>query len=137
MVNSTYDLTISLTFESVDPIGHISSIMGVSPTSYLNKERSKFSFYKSDKNIWVYAKKYRDYDGSISIQLEDFFAGIPDYSSKIKNARQYAKCAFRISVVTNWAQSGFSLGTKELEVIHCLDIPLEVSVFSWGNCVSE
>lgn len=137
MISHTFDLTVSLTFESVNALGHISTILGVSPTSYINKEKPKFSFVKSDKYVWVYSKKYRDYDGSVAVHIDDFLADIPDYSSKIRIACQYANCALRISVVTNWAQSGFSLGTKELEIIHRLDIPLEISVFSWGNCVDE
>lgn len=137
MTNSTYDLTISLLFKSVKDIEHISSIMEVQPTSYINKEHSKYRFIECDTNVWVYAKKYQDHDGSIAVHIGDFFSYIPDYLSKIASARKHADCTLRISIVTDWAQSGFSLGTNELEIIRSLDIPLEVSIFSWGNCMDE
>lgn len=137
MTNATYDLTISLLFKSANEIEHISSIMEVSPTSYINKEHSKHRFIECNTNVWVYAKKYKDYDGSIAIHIEDFFSYIPDYLSKIASARKYAECTLRISIVTDWAQSGFSLEPKELDTIRSLNIPLEVSIFSWGNCMNE
>lgn len=137
MVDSTFDLTISLIIKSSNSLEHISTVLGISPTSYRNREQSQFGFIESDKNIWVYSKKYRNYDGNISIQISNFLDDIPNYSFGITFARQHAECTIRISIISDWAQNAFSLESKELEVIRNLDVPLEVSIFSWGNCVSE
>lgn len=137
MNNSKFTLMLSLRFESEDAIDFITDILGVLPTSYQTKGGTKFKFIQLGKNIWLFSKKYSNWDGSVSICVEDFLSNIPDYLQRIKIAQKYAKCFLRISVVSDWAQAGFFIEPKEIGRIYDLDIPVEISIFSWGNCVTE
>ena len=42
-----------------------------------------------------------------------------------------------LSVVSLYAQIGFTLSPSDLDLLNKLDVAVEMSVFSWGGCVDE
>lgn len=137
MINSVFDLAISLKFESENALDWISDLLGVCPTTYIPKGMTLFDFVKADKYIWVLTKRSSEYDGNKPIEIGTFFDTVPDILLKIEDIKQHARCSFRISVVSEWAQIGYTINPENLAYLNRLSIPLEISVFSWGRCVDE
>lgn len=134
MIKSEFDLAICLIIESAEPIEYISKIMGIHPSRSINKGESRFSFIrKADNNIWMFRKRYKQ-PARFSECLQQFFEEIPERKSSICEVKQLGTCTLRISIISVFGQIGFSLSERDIRLLNQLEIPLEISIFSFGNC---
>lgn len=137
MMESQFDLTVGLIIKTSEPLEFITEIMGVFPTKSLRKGEGYFSFSEEvDNNIWIMRECYKE-RADIGSCLQDYFEHIPDYFHRINQVKRYGVCTFRISIVSIYGQIGFSLSKKDLLLLNQLNIPCEVSIFSYGNCIDE
>lgn len=137
VVKSEFDLGICLIIESAEPIEYISKIMGIPPSRSIKKGESRFVFTsKADNNIWMFRKRFKKPTG-FSACLQQFFEEIPEFDSRISELMHWGTCALRISVVSVFGQIGLSLSPKDIGLLNQLEIPVEISVFSYGNCVNS
>ena len=105
----------------------ISSIMEVPPTK----------LFKTDTgNRWVHIKLYKN-QKDIDNCIQEYFASIPDVVEKIKRVQQYGSCVLRVSVVSLLGQFGFCMSKSDLQLLSQLDIPMEISIFSFGCCIDD
>lgn len=137
MFTPTFNITLALKFESSEQLEWISDVLGLSPSLYFPKTSAKTGTAERNQNVWVYKKKICGYTGDASVCINEFLESIPNISQKLEYIGQYAKCIFRLSIVSEWAQIGFFLTPKDMDSLSRLSIPLEVSIFSWGNCEKE
>lgn len=137
MTNSTFDLALSLKFESENTLDWLSDFLGIYPTTYIPKGTSQFDFIKYDKNIWILTKKYSNYNGNDPIGIDSFLDSISNLLPKIEDIKQHINCSFRVSVVSEWAQICYTIKPDSLAILNRLSIPLEISVLSWGHCIDS
>ena len=136
-MKTDFDVTIGLIIRTTEPVELISEIMGILPSK---------SFDKGDKqidnlqcychNTWIHRMRYEQ-ETDIEMCIQRYIDQIPAFASKIINVKKYGTCTFRISIVSLYAQMYFHLSSIVLQMLNNLDIPCEVSVFSYGNCIDE
>lgn len=137
MVKNTFDLIILLKIETDENLDYISDILNLSPTDSIKKGERKLKFSdEAESNIWMYDKKFRDCE-NIGNKLCGFLESIPQLSQKIDDVKKIGTITMRISLISDLAQIGITLSEKDLALLSDLQIPLEISVFSWGGCVDE
>ena len=94
-------------------------------------ERIKKKSNRTD--IWTYKKTYTC-EGSVDDFLIDFLHETNLTKQKSAHLSRLGNCSLRISLVSNYAQMGISLSHSSIKRIEELEIPLEITVFSWGEC---
>ena len=94
-------------------------------------ERIKKKSNRTD--IWTYKKTYTC-EGSVDDLLIDFLHETNLTKQKSAHLSRLGNCSLRISLVSDYAQMGISLSHSSIKRIEELEIPLEISVFSWGEC---
>ena len=88
---------------------------------------------RSRTDIWTYKKTYMR-EGSVDDFLNDFLHEANLTKQNIAHLSRLCNCSLRISLVSKYAQMGISLAHSSIKKIEELEIPLEISVFSWGEC---
>ena len=121
------DIRLGIIIDTPESAEVISSIMGVPPTNTFRTETG---------NRWVYTKRYKK-QKDIDQCIQEYFSSIPDLAEKIKSAQQYGSCVFRLSVVSVLGQFGVSFSQSDLQLLSQLDIPMDISVFSYGCCIDD
>ena len=137
MKSSSFDVTIGISVHSLELCNSISEIMGVPPTKHIKKGESQFQFQeKACENIWIYSIKHRN-AVDLDFCIEEFMERIPNLGKKVEEINRFGWCNLRISIVSLMAQIGFSLSSYDLQRFSILGIPVNISVFSWGNIDEE
>ena len=131
MTAFSFDVTTGISIRSLAPCDTISKIMGVEPNKYIKKGESQFQ-EKACENIWIYRVKHKN-SFNLDICVDEFMESIPDLRKKVNEIKPYGECSLRISIVSLMAQIPFSISSYNLQRLSILDIPLDISVFSWGN----
>ena len=135
MAEILFDLMICFKIETNDEIDTITNILNINPTDYILKGVSRSVVLEpAEKNVWMYDKKYRNCN-SIETLLQNFFEDIPNLFNKIGELRAYGEISIRLSIISDFAQIGFTLSEKDIKYLNCLNIPVEISIFSWGGCI--
>ncbi len=140
MKNSEFDLRIILRFEtmkSLSEIEQITSILNIQPSKIIKKGEilSKKPYLKSKSFVWeLQTERIRDCS-DIDNHIEDFFSKYPSIIENLEYLNNHTKIRFRISIVSVFAQVGFSLNTKSIELLRKLKVPCEISLLSWGGVI--
>lgn len=124
---SELDFSIGIIVDTAGSTEMISSILGLSPSKIFQTEHG---------SKWVLRRTYKN-KTDINHCIEEYFIGITHYAEKIHKVKQHGSCVFRISVVSRLGQFGFSLSESDLHILNQLDIPVEISVFSFGCCIDD
>lgn len=135
MAEILFDLMICFKIETNDEIDTITNILNINPTDYILKGVSRSVVLEpAEKNVWMYDKKYRNCN-SIETLLQNFFEDISNLFNKIGELKAYGEISIRLSIISDFAQIGFTLSEKDIKYLNCLNIPVEISIFSWGGCI--
>ena len=127
-MNDSFDLILSVYGHTELGLNELSSVLKRMPDSFSSESDVASSLHP--KNYWTVFEKYRA-QKDIMPALEDF---IEKYSELVLNiADSELSFCFRISIVTQWAHTGFSLGEEVLSRLSRLGVPLTFSFFSWGS----
>ena len=136
-MNSEFNATVGLIVYTTEPLSLITDIFATKPTKTVsNVDNPCDDQGEKQYNAWV-LKAHHKQVHSIERCIYDFLGQIPDYSDKINKVKQYGNCVFRISIFSVYGQIGFSFSPQELLVLSQLNIPLEISILSFGNCKDE
>ena len=137
MAVTTFDFLIWLKIETEEDIDFITDVLNLKPTDSIQKgERKSKVLAPAESNIWIYGAQYRDCTHTEG-KMSEFLEGIPLLFRKIEELRKIGIVTIRISLVSEFAQIGANLSEKDLLLLSRLQIPLEISVFSWGGCIDE
>ena len=140
MNKSKFDLKIILRFEtakSLYEIEQITNLLNIQPSKVIKKGEilSKKPLLKSKSYVWqLETERIRNCD-DIDNHIEDFFSKYPSVIENSEYLNDHTTVRFRISVVSDFAQIGFSLNTKSIELLNRLNVPCEFSLFSWGGVI--
>ena len=66
--------------------------------------------------------------------IDDFFKKYPSILEKKNLLSQMGKMRIRLSIISLYGQFLYHLTPQETEVLSVLNIPVEISVFSYGRC---
>lgn len=137
MMQEQFDVAIGLIITTTIKLELITQIMGIAPTKSVQKcdEKSVLSD-KLNSNMWIFRERFK-YQSDIDTCMYKFFKSIPNLKDKIYEANRYGSCVLRISLVSEYGQIGFSLSANNIQFLSELDIPVEVSIFSYGQCIDE
>lgn len=140
MKNGEFDLRIVLRFEtmkSLSEIEYITKLLNIEPSKVIKKGEilSKKPLLKSKSFVWQLETERILNCSDIDNQIEDFFTRYPSIIKNIEYLNNYTTIRFRISIVSDFAQVGFSLSTKSIELLKRLNVPCEISIFSWGGVI--
>lgn len=136
MIVAKFNATIGLIIKSSKHTKIISNIVGFPPAKELAENTiDPCVSPKGNTKIWIIKKRYEDRT-DIETCLQDFLNDIPNYQLCVQQIKQYGTCAIRISIVTSFGQFGFSLSPTDFHILAELGIPLEISVFSLGECIN-
>ena len=132
MVNCLYDVSISLKTVTDKSIESVSDSIGFMPTEVFRKGSKPFrnADYTSPHNVWLLTERYPE-QSDIRYAVGRFFQKFGDCAAKA-NRMQEAEAAIRISLVSDFAQMGFTLTDAELDFLKRSCLPIEFSVFSFG-----
>ncbi len=132
MVNCLYDVSISLKIVTDKSIESVSDSIGFMPTEVFRKGSKPFrnADYTSPHNVWLLTERYPE-QSDIRYAVGRFFQKFGDCAAKA-NRMQEAEPSIRISLVSDFAQMGFTLTDAELDFLKRSCLPIEFSVFSFG-----
>ncbi len=133
MNSLNFQTSIAIIIRSSEPIDVISEKMGISPTKVSQNQNAVDS---DANNLWAYKKRFKD-GTNFSVCLQNFIEEIPFLSQKIAMLKQYSSCTLRVSIVSLFAQLGFTISNSDLQTLSSLDIPFEITLFSYGNCIDD
>lgn len=136
MNQAEFDIGLSLIIRTKESFECISNIMGFEPTKKISLQSKTIEAKDVDENIWVYKERYEKCI-DIGLVIQEFANGIKDFANKVFLIKKLGTCVFRISIVSIYGQFGFSLSEKDLLLLSDLQIPLEMTFFSYGNCIDE
>lgn len=132
-----FDVTMALIIHTTESLSRITEIMGIAPTTSIKGcDANTDDLSMSGESIWIYHTKYKR-KTDLDQCMQQFVAQFSDFSSRVTEAKKNGICAIRISIVSLYAQFGFSLSNQELQLLSELNIPLEMTVFSFGNCIDD
>ena len=133
VLSNNYDMSICLIIETDETIEYITDIVGVTPTEYLRKGEKKLKFAEpSDKNKWFFKERFKSCT-EIGENFSKYFEKIPQIFRVINDLKKIGLVAIRLSIVSDYAQIGCVLSPEDLGLINDLGVPLEISIFSWGE----
>lgn len=137
MIDTTFDLSICLKIETEENIDFITDVLNLRPTDSIKKgERKSRVLDEAESNIWMYDVKYGACKNTEGM-LCGFLEGIPRLFQKIKDLKKIGTATIRISIVSDFAQIGVGFAENDLLLLSRLQIPIEISVISWGQCMDE
>ncbi|MGM9602720.1 MAG: hypothetical protein ACI3W5_14200 [Faecousia sp.] len=93
-------------------------------------------FTNDSSYVWTLSKRFQKCT-DIDTNLSEFLECIPDYHKFVQRLKQYGECVVRISVVSTFGQFGFSIAPSDIGILNQLNIPLEITVFSYGECIDS
>ena len=135
MIDATFDVSICLKVETERDIDLITDILNVKPTDSIKKgERRSKVLDAAECNVWIYDEEHTGCK-STEEMLYNFLKKIPQLHQNIEDLKRIGIVTIRVSVVSDFAQIGFGLSEDDLSILSELQIPLEISVFSWGQCI--
>ena len=73
-------------------------------------------------------------NGVKQMTIDDFFKKYPSILEKKNLLSQMGKMRIRLSIISLYGQFLYHLTPQETEVLSVLNIPVEISVFSYGRC---
>lgn len=138
MISNFFDVRLTFrieTSESMFVIESITNIIGIQPTTIIKKGDflSKTLNLISNCYAWELSEKYTECE-DIGNVIEDFFDRHPSILTRNIELRKMATVRFIISIVSDFAQVGFTINTRSIDFLKSLNIPCEFSLFSWGGC---
>ena len=134
---SKFNITIALLIHSVKPIAEISTVMEMDPTEIRTYGTGSGDFEKESLcNLWIFHKRYQQVT-DIDELIQEFLVQVPNLSEKIQLLKRHSRCVLRLSIVSLYGQIGFSLSQEDLNLLHHMDIPTEISFFSYGKCIDK
>lgn len=136
MSQAEFDISLSLIIRTKESFECISNIMGFEPTKKIGLQPKTIESIDVDENIWVYKERYENCI-DIGLVIQKFTNGIKDFANKVFFIKEYGTCVIRLSIVSIYGQFGFSLSEKDLFLLSNLQIPLEMTFFSYGSCIDE
>ena len=137
MIDTKFELSICLKIETDEDIDMISNVLNLSPTDSIKKGTRKSKVLdKAESNIWMYDVKYGTCN-DIGKSLHEYLESIPQLFCKTEELKKIGTIAIRLSIVSDFAQIGISLSEEEVALLNRLQIPIEMSILSWGQCVDE
>lgn len=135
MTENTFDLIVYFKIETNKSKEIVTNILNLSPTPFSFKGGTNVIGEIKD-NIWIVREKFENCK-EVGTGIKQFFEKRPTIVKKIKELKRYGQCSVILSVVSLYAQIGFVLSDKDLNLFNELGVNVEVSVFSWGGCVDE
>lgn len=93
-------------------------------------------FANGPSYIWTLSKRFENCT-DIDTTLSKFLACVPDYYRFVQRLKQYGACVIRLSVVSAFGQFGFGFSPNDIGILNQLSIPLEITVFSFGDCIGS
>ena len=137
MRTSQFNLTIALLVYTTKTVADISTVMEIDPTEARTASIGYSGFNnESSCNLWILHKRYHKVT-DIDTFIQRFFDQVPNFTDKIQLINQYCKCVLRLSIVSIYGQLGFSLSQEDIMLLRQVDIPVEISFLSYGNCKDE
>ena len=134
---STFNVTVGIIINSAEGLEKVSAIMGIPQSQRYDSSRAfdkEVCYIK--ENSWIYRVQYGE-QTDIENCVRCFLELVPDFSSKLAKIHEIGECVLRISIVSLYAQLGISLSSNMLKLLNNLNIPFEITVFSFGNCIDE
>ena len=137
MIDTKFELSICLKIETDEDIDIVSHVLGLSPTDFIVKGTRKSKVLEeAESNIWMYDVKYGTCK-EIGKSLREFLESKPQLFHKIEDLKKIGTITIRISIISDFAQIGIGFSEEELVFLSRLQIPIEMSILSWGQCVDE
>lgn len=137
MTEAIFDLAVGIIIKSQEPLDVISGIMGTHPSKYVKSEKSKRNISsETSENIWIFREWYKRIK-TIDSCIQTFINQIPDFYNKVSLAKRYGQCTLRISIVSMLGQTGFSFSEQDMLMLAQLNIPIEFSFLSFGQCIDD
>lgn len=134
---SGFDVTAGIIIHTAELPERVSAIMGVQQSQRHNLRIScDNKVCEAENYIWIYRICYED-QVDVEKCITRFLSSIPELPSKIAEVQEIGECVLRVSIVSVYAQLGFSLSPNMLKEIYNLDIPIEITILSFGNCIDE
>ena len=134
---SNFDVTVGLIIRTTEHPEKVSAIMGVqrSPSGNLHCSYEK-GMCNAEEHIWIYRTRY-EVQTDVEACIKRFLSDVPEFPSRIAEVQKIGECVLRVSIVSIYAQLGFALSPDILKPLFDMNIPIEMTVLSFGNCVDE
>ena len=134
-MQNTFNITISLIIHTNEPFERVSQIMGVSQSKDLRRRGTDGKLISAPK-AWVYRMRFKQ-QTDIEPCIRKFVSHFSEFSTRISEVKKIGDCTIRMSIVTLYAQIGVSLSPQNLQALGALNIPFEITLFSYGNCLDN
>lgn len=136
-MKNDFNVMIGLIVHTDDSIERVSEIMGTTPSNDLREGNGMaYEALVSGKKTWIYRMRFnRQTDTEPCIR--QFVSQFPEFSTRVSEVKKIGDCTIRMSIVSLYAQVGFSLSAQELQTLSTLNIPFEITLLSFGNCFDD
>lgn len=137
MTESEFDVAVNLIIRTEKSIDFITNIMGINPSDQPQNSRLGKNIAPNVRSsLWSLSTRYKR-QTDIGECIHAYIEQIPECLAKLSEVKKYGTCTLRISIVSLLGQMGFSLSHDDLLLLTQLDIPFEVSIFSYGYCIDD
>ena len=89
---------------------------------------------KSKKDVYIYSECNDNEDEELKL-LYSFLEHLISKKATIKEYAQKHEVVIRIFIQSSLAQMYYSINNKVLHKLHELDLPVELSILSWGEVI--
>ena len=137
MIETQFNVTVGLIIRTAMQLDLITKIMEISPSKIIqNFNEYPISSETEYSGIWVFRKQFKQ-QKDVDSCIEAFFECIPNIKEKVRQVNYFGNSTLRISLVSEYGQIGFSLSPNNQHLLSEMDMPFEVSIFSYGMCIDE
>ena len=129
------DVFLYFGIDSEKDLSDITSILNVEPSVQCNAESLVFRTLglQAQRSSWTLKEQLVN-NGVKQMTIDDFFKKYPSILEKKNLLSQMGKMRIRLSIISLYGQFLYHLTPQETEVLSVLNIPVEISVFSYGRC---
>ena len=129
------DVFLYFGIDSEKDLSDITSILNVEPSVQCNAESLVFRTLglQAQRRSWTLKEQLVN-NGVKQMTIDDFFKKYPSILEKKNLLSQMGKMRIRLSIISLYGQFLYHLTPQETEVLSVLNIPVEISVFSYGKC---
>lgn len=129
------DVFLYFGIDSEKDLSDITSILNVEPSVQCNAESHVFRTLglQAQRRSWTLKEQLVN-NGVKQMTIDDFFKKYPSILEKKNLLSQMGKMRIRLSIISLYGQFLYHLTPQETEVLSVLNIPVEISVFSYGRC---
>lgn len=129
------DVFLYFGIDSEKDLSDITSILNVEPSVQCNAESLVFQTLglQAQRRSWTLKEQLVN-NGVKQMTIDDFFKKYPSILEKKNLLSQMGKMRIRLSIISLYGQFLYHLTPQETEVLSVLNIPVEISVFSYGRC---